>query len=200
MTPSDLKKNLAVVGSAEASEPKMEMFSQAARSAVRYADAMSWTAATAVGLALNDLTPELLSKRHEIGVITVSHHGPSQTIAAVAQAAAEGFSSPLRYPASNPGALAGVTCITHGLRGPTMNLTMPPAVGLPAAISLASSWIEKHNVPLVVLLASQRIGEGRFHAKCLLLGPVMAKSISPDMLSEIDLDWVASCADTTRVR
>jgi hypothetical protein len=49
-------------------------------------------------------------------------------------------------------------------------------------------------------LASQRIGEGRFHAKCLLLGPVMAKSISPDMLSEIDLDWVASCADTTRVR
>ena len=44
-----------------------------------------------------------------MGVLVTSPRGPVETIEAVAQAAREGFSSPLRYPASNPGSLAGVT-------------------------------------------------------------------------------------------
>jgi hypothetical protein len=195
MTLHDSIQNLAVLGKTQANEPQMLLFRPAARSAVRYADAMSWTAATAVGIALGALGADVEPLRHTAGVITISHNGPAQTIAAVAEASAAGSSSPLRYPASNPGALAGVICIAHGLRGPTMNLTMPGKLGLPIGLSLAASWIGNHGTPLVVLVVSQSIGDGKFLARCVLLGANAIAEVAgakKKALSQMDISWLTS--------
>jgi hypothetical protein len=160
---------MIVVTKAEAAEPQMALFSPSARNAVRYADPLSWTATTAVGQALSNLKDAIGHIRNSIGLITISEHGPAQTIAAVAEASAAGFSSPMRYPASNPGALAGVICITHELRGPSLNIVMPPVLAIPVGATLAGAWIDHHHVPLVVLLASTCVGSGKYLARCLLL-------------------------------
>jgi hypothetical protein len=180
--------NLIVVGKAEAAEPQMDLFSAAARSVVRYADPLCWTAATAVARLLAAAPDAGKPIRHSTGLITISPHGPAQTIAAVAEASAAGFSSPLRYPASNPGALAGIICITHDLRGPTLNFVTPASIALPAAAILAQSWISNHALPRVVMLVSGRVDRTKFPARCLLLAPGRdGEILSPDHLA-----WLAA--------
>jgi hypothetical protein len=76
----------------------------------------------------------------------------------------------MRYPASNPGSLAGVTCIALGLRGPTLVLTMPPAEGAPVGLLLGGRWIERGDVPLVLVGACWERSPGKPRARCLLLG------------------------------
>ncbi|HUB25914.1 MAG TPA: hypothetical protein VL992_10835 [Tepidisphaeraceae bacterium] len=180
--------NLVIAGRAEAADPQMDLFSAAARSAVRYADPLCWTAATAVARALRGLNDCGRQKRHATGVITISPHGPAQTIAAVAEASAAGSSSPLRYPASNPGALAGIVCIMHDLRGPTLNFVTPAAVALPPAAGLAESWIAHHGLPLVVILVSGRVDRSKYPARCLLLAADQpGEPMNPDHLA-----WLAA--------
>jgi hypothetical protein len=181
-----------VIAKSEAAESRMSLFSAAARSAVRYADPMSWTAATAVGQALANLNGAVADLRRSIGVITLSEHGPAQAIAAVAEASAAGFSSPMRYPAANPGSLAGVVCITHELRGPTMNFTMPPALAIPAASALAGAWIERRRVPLLVLLASTRIAADKYLARCLLLADHPFDRKPADPMTAAHANWLTS--------
>ena len=156
---------IVVAARGEASEPVMSCFAAAVRNAVRYADPISWTGATAAALALKELGEAIGPMRAAIGVIAMSNDGPAQAIAAVAEASAAGFSSPLKYPAANPGSLAGVTCITQELHGPTMNLTMPVEVAIPVGLMLARGWVERGVCPLVVLVAARR---GR--ARCLVVG------------------------------
>jgi hypothetical protein len=182
---------MIVVARAEAAEPRMDLFGPAVRNAVRYADPMSWTAATAVGLALANLKDAIAEMRHSIGLITICQHGPAQTIAAVAEASAAGFSSPMRYPAANPGSLAGVICITHELRGPTINLVMPPAFAIAAGAALASAWIERRGVPLLVLLTSASAGNGKYLARCLLLAPRAFIGSKSDPMVPVHLEWLA---------
>lgn len=161
-------KNMTIVAQAEAAEPDMKLFTPAARTAVRYSDPLAWTAATAVGLALRAIGQPNETVRNETGLITIGAFGPALTIAAVAEAATEGFSSPLRYPASNPGALAGVVCIVHGLRGPSLNFVTPPKSALPAATALAHRWIDR-GLPLAVLLVSRRVDRNHYPARCVVL-------------------------------
>jgi hypothetical protein len=182
---------MIVVGKAESTEPRMALFSPSARSAVRYADPLSWTAATAVGQALSNLKDAIGDVRHSVGLITVSEHGPAQTIAAVAEASAAGFSSPMRYPATNPGALAGVICITHGLRGPSLNFIMPPATSIPICTTLAGAWIDRQRVPLVVLLAAKRIEDGKYLARCLLLASQPFDGSTTDPVTTDHSKWLA---------
>jgi hypothetical protein len=182
---------MIVVAKAEAAEPQMALFSPSARNAVRYADPLSWTAATAVGQALSNLKDAIGHIRHSIGLITISEHGPAQTIAAVAEASAAGFSSPMRYPASNPGALAGVICITHELRGPSLNIVMPPAMAIPICAALAGSWIDRHHVPLVILLASTCVGSGKYLARCVLLASRAFDASKADPMTSDYSKWLA---------
>lgn len=187
-----MNSTLFIVGRAESAEPQMHLFTPAARSVVRYADPLSWTAATAVALAFGATQDQFRSVRNEAGLITISPDGPAQTIAALAQSSADGFSSPLRYPAAGPGALAGVVCIMQELRGPTMNLTMPPALALPAATTLAEAWIANHQTPLVALLTSRRIAEGKYLARCVLLTPSAMESASNAIFSANECAWLSS--------
>ncbi len=156
---------IVVAARGEASEPVMSCFAAAVRNAVRYADPISWMGATAAAMALKELGEKIGAMRDSIGVIAMSNDGPAQAIAAVAEASGAGFSSPLKYPAANPGSLAGVTCITQGLHGPTMNLVMPLEGAIGVGVGLARGWVERGVCPLVVLVAARRD-----RARCLVVG------------------------------
>ena len=178
---------MVVAAKGEASEPVMSCFSAAVRNAVRYADPISWTGATAVAKALENLREIAAPMRESIGVVAMSNDGPAQAIAAVAEASAAGFSSPMRYPAANPGSLAGVTCITQDLHGPTMNLTMPVDAAIAPAAKLAEAWIGRGLAPAVILLACRRVGAEKHQARCLVLA---SEKFEGEELSASHLEWL----------
>lgn len=134
---------LSVLGAGSASCPQPELFSPQARATVRYADPAAWITAAAVARAIaeaGELPSEWL---HQTGLVVVSDQGPQAAMAQVQAAAATGFSSPLRYSASNPGSLVGVACIAFGFRGPTLYLAMRPEDGVPVALNLCSGWLAR---------------------------------------------------------
>jgi hypothetical protein len=152
--------------------------------------------ATAAARAMAGARDAVAAAGEGVGVLVTSPRGPVETIAAVAQAAREGFSSPLRYPASNPGSLAGVTCIALGLRGPTLVLTMPPADGAAVGLVLGGRWIERGDVPLAVVAACWERSPGRPTARCVLLG----RAAKPDEGGSLDRSrdgaWLAGEVST----
>jgi hypothetical protein len=180
---------LTVVAQADAEEVQQNLFVPPVRAAVRYADPFAWLAATALARALahvNNWTPHV---QHATGLIAVSEQAPADAICAIAQAATEGFSSPLRYPAANPGSFAGVSCIAHGLRGPTMNLTMPPHLGVPVALRLANSWLIRQGLLMAAVTTCGQIESGKNFARCLLLTARKNDDLEP--LTATHLDWLA---------
>ncbi len=128
---------MAILGAGEAESHQPDLFEARARTAVRFADPAAWITATAVARAVSASSYSLLLPLHEVGVVVVSDQGPEATMAEVCAAAKTGFSSPLRYAASSPGSLAGVSCIAFGFRGPTLNLTMSIEAGIPTLCKCA---------------------------------------------------------------
>ena len=106
----------------EALRLQKDLFDRQTLGAVRYADPAAWVLATATARALRRKKGEVSAAKDRIGVVVVSSHGPIETLRRVAEDARSGFASPLRYPASNPGSVAGVSSILFGLQGPTLNL------------------------------------------------------------------------------
>jgi hypothetical protein len=183
--------DLSILARGEADELERELFDRRALATVRYADPAAWTVATAAARAIAAAREAVTAAGDAIGVLVTSPRGPVETIAAVAQAAREGFSSPLRYPASNPGSLAGVTCIALGLRGPTLMLTMPPLEGAPLGLLLGGRWIERGDVPLVVVAACRERSPGKHTARCLLLGRAAAGADGGSIDRARDGAWLA---------
>src|SRR5262249_52275213 len=72
-------------------------------------------------------------------------------MAAMCEATKSGSSSPIRYPASNAGSLAGLTAIALGFRGPTLMLTLPAARGVPVGLLLAEAWLSREVVAFVAV-------------------------------------------------
>jgi hypothetical protein len=186
--------DLSILARGEADELERELFEKRALATVRYADPAAWTVATATARAFAAARSEVTAAGDAIGVLVTSARGPVETIAAVAQAAREGFSSPLRYPASNPGSLAGVTCIALGLRGPTLMLTMPPAEGAPLGLLLGGRWIERGDVPIVVVATCRERSPGKHTARCLLLGRAREPSATGSLDRLRDGAWLAGAA------
>lgn len=124
-----------------------------ALAAIRYADPASWSVATAVARAV-DASDPVHAAHDRTGVVVVSAEGPVEAMAAMCEASRSGSSSPIRYPASNAGSLAGLTSIAFGFRGPTLMLTLPPARGVPVALLLAEAWLRRGVVSFVVVAAS----------------------------------------------
>jgi hypothetical protein len=142
---------ILVAGLGEADTPQMDLFSTGARSTIRYADPAAWITATSISRALQAAGDRPDVSPHKVGLIVISDVGPGETMQTVAEAALDGFSSPLRYPAANPGSLVGVSCIAFGFRGPTLNLTTPPADAVPLSIKIAAGWLARHVVQRVVV-------------------------------------------------
>jgi len=154
-------RNCVVAGRGEAAEPEKELFDRRIITTVRYADPAAWSIATAVARALAPVRERVVAARDRVAVVAVCEHGPAATVADLAEATRQGFTSALRYPAGNPGSLAGVTCIAFGFRGPTLSLLMAPDTGVSAGIFMAERWIHKGVVSYVVLAACGRVGNRR---------------------------------------
>lgn len=189
--PGGLIDTIVVVSRGEAVEERREAIDPQARTTIRYADPAAWITASAAAEALAPVREAVDAVRHEIGVLTLSQDGPAATMAVVGEAAAAGFSSPLRYPAANPGSLAGVLCIAFGLRGPALNLTMPPADAVPLALQAASGWLERQAMPLLLVAACSRVAQGH-RARCLLLSLRDDARWAARPLSNTEAAWLAA--------
>jgi hypothetical protein len=145
---------------------------------VRFADPAAWATALATlrALAMSGVPWETWSD--EIGVISVSADGPRQVILQVAHAALGGSMSALRFPAASPGTLAGLTCIVGGLRGPTLNFTLPPIQGVPVGLAQIDRWLEAGVIKAGVIAACAHGREGPV-ARCAILvrGPLSQRQI-----------------------
>jgi hypothetical protein len=181
-----VRATVQVAARAEADAPQLDLLGQAARASVRYADPAAWTTATAVARLLATGPAPVASIREHVGIVVVSDDGPQLTMNVVAEAARSGYASPLRYPAANPGSLAGVSSIAHRLRGPTLVLIVPPQRGVLPALALSGSWLRKQQVPAVIVAAHARLASGGHLARALLLSAADGAA-----LTEQDLAWIS---------
>lgn len=160
---------LVVAGSGQSNSALAGMFEARTRATVRYADPAAWITATAVGRALSDFGDRLTASQHEVGVVVVSDQGPNAAMSEVQAGASTGFSSPLRYAASNPGSLVAVVCIAFGFRGPTLNLMMRPENGVPVALQLCAGWLRRRSARWMVLATFRADSAGTGFSRAILL-------------------------------
>jgi hypothetical protein len=175
---------LFVAGRGEATEAKRARFDAPAIVAIRYADPASWLTANAVANAMDPVREAVLAAHDRTGIVVTSAEGPVEAMAAMHEAALAGSSSPIRFPASNAGSLAGIPSIAFGFRGPTLMLTLPPDRGVPVGLLLAEAWLGRGVVSFVAVAACRR-GE----ARCLILttepvGRPLDRERDPAWLSE----------------
>jgi hypothetical protein len=187
---------VVVAGSGEASSLQPDLFEARTRATVRYADPAAWITAAAVAQALAELRDLLTVSLHEVGVIVVSDQGPTHTMAEVNATTATGFSSPLRYAASSPGSLAGVTCIAFGFRGPTLNFTMLPDNGVPVALKLCTGWLTR-RVARYMVLATFRAADHTtgFSRAVLLAHPELSGGLGNLLTLSSVSDWLIQIGD-----
>ena len=182
---------LMVAGSGESGSSHRDLFEARVRATVRYADPAAWTTASAVSVALAG-SAELLAKwRHEIGMIAISDQGPGGTMAEVQAEGNKGFSLPMHYAAANPGTLVGVPCIAFGLRGPTMNLTMPAQGGIPVALTLCAGWLARKAAKLIVVATCTTSSSGSMMSRAVLLAPPEFSRLGTP-LTESVITWLAA--------
>jgi hypothetical protein len=160
---------LHVAGRGESADADRKRFDAPAIKAIRYADPAAWVAAAAVADALRPVHAAVVAAHDRAAVVAISADGPVEAMAGMCEASREGASSPIRFPASNAGSLAGLTSIALSFRGPTLMLTLPPDRGVPVGLLLAGAWIGRGVVSFVALTACGR-REGRPFSRCLLLG------------------------------
>lgn len=160
---------LVVAGRGEAVEARRSRFDAPALTAIRYADPAAWITATAVANAIDPIRDAVAAAHDRVGVVVTSAEGPVEAMAAMHEASQGGSSSPIRFPASNAGSLAGLTSIAFGLRGPTLMLTLPADRGVPVGLLLADGWLRRGVVSFVAVASCGRV-DGRPVARCLVLG------------------------------
>ena len=161
--------SLRIAGRGEALESKRSRFDAPALTAIRYADPASWIMATAVANAVDPVKEAVLAAHDRTGVVAISADGPVEAMAAMCEASRGGSSSPIRFPASNAGSLAGLTSIALSLRGPTLMLTLPPDRGVPVGLLLARAWLSRGVVSFVAVSTCVR-RDDKPVARCLLVG------------------------------
>ncbi|MGW4384127.1 beta-ketoacyl synthase N-terminal-like domain-containing protein [Kitasatospora sp. NPDC004531] len=140
-----------------------------------YADPLAWLVAATVEELLLAAPAEPALEPDEVGVIVVSSARSLPTARPIAESTARGRVSPLRFAGGNPGILAGLSCIQHGFRGPSMVLTAAdPADPAPsdAALALAASWLAGGQARHVVCVRhAQAPEDGPHTVAAVLLGP-----------------------------
>ena len=140
-----IMNTIMVLDRGEAEQPDMTLFDRGVLRTVRYADPVAWTTATAIAHAVAAHAGPMRESRNRVAVFVASTQGPAESIASVAAGTRDGFPSPLRYPAANPGSLVGVTCIAFGFRGPTLNLLAPPDRSVWLGLLMAGHWLNNHT-------------------------------------------------------
>lgn len=185
---------LAVIGTGEATVWERDLFDPSVRTVIRYADPAAWITATAVARSLAPIHDSVVALRNQIGLIVISQQGPAETISEVAAAARSNLSSPLRYPAANPGSMVGVSCIALGLHGPTLNLTMPLEPGIAVALSVVEGWVRSNAASVVMLATCGADASQSPVARCHALAGADFAMPSKRPLRQRDVAWL--CAPT----
>jgi len=183
---------LVIAGAGKADSPRPDLFEAQTRATIRYADPAAWIVAAAIANATARSMELFAKSAHEVGVITVSDQGPASSMTEVNAATSKGFSSPIRYAASNPGSFAGVACIAFGFRGPTLNLIMPPQDGVPVALKLCAGWLTRRVARWMVLATHRVIGGGTSIGRSMILG---CQDLSPGIgkpFTQDDAEWLVN--------
>ncbi|MFJ2440507.1 beta-ketoacyl synthase N-terminal-like domain-containing protein [Streptomyces sp. NPDC087658] len=156
-----------------------------------YADPVAWLIVSAAEEALAACREEALAEPDEVAVLVTSEGGALPTHRRIARDTLRGRVSPLRFAGSNPGILAGLTCITLGLRGPSLVLEAPSDEAADTALTVAGDWLRTGRARYVLWAAYRRDGDshtagcavlraggpddrgvdGTGHARKLLTGP-----------------------------
>ncbi|MCK7624963.1 polyketide synthase [Streptomyces sp. RS10V-4] len=124
-----------------------------------FADPVAWLMTEAVARAAADCDTDLTAAGDHVGLIAISDLCTMDTMRTIARATPRGRLSPLKFAGANPGSVAGLPCIRHGFRGPTLALAMPPAPALPAALAMAEGWIARGSARHVLIAAHRRDGD-----------------------------------------
>jgi len=157
-----------VAGRGEALVPERRRFDAPALASVRYADPAAWIVASSVANAADPMKEAFAAAHDRTGVVAIGADGPTEAMAAMNEASRALSSSPIRYPASNAGSLAGLASIALGLRGPTLVLTLPPDRGVPVGLLVADAWLRRGVVSFMAVATCREAG-GRPVGRCLLL-------------------------------
>ncbi|MFV2010012.1 MULTISPECIES: beta-ketoacyl synthase N-terminal-like domain-containing protein [unclassified Micromonospora] len=126
------------------------------RTASGYADPVAWLVADTVAEALRDAGRVVVGSGRDTGVLAVSEYATRPTMGLVAAGAGRGRVSPMRFAAANPGSIAGLACIEHRLRGPSLMLSMPPGAARPVATALLCGWLSSGACQYAVLSEHER--------------------------------------------
>jgi len=108
---------------------------------------------------------------HHTGMIVASDECSLSTIRELAHTAAQGAISPLRFAGASPSIVAGLPALQHGIRGPTLSLTMPPEHASSAILAMINYWIRYGNIVAVIAIAHYKQGERRHLFKGLIATP-----------------------------
>lgn len=191
---------VTVSGQGEARGPESGRFDSKQRQAVRYADPAAWTVAAAVDCAVAGAKDEIAVALQDAAIIVISDEGPQETMASIVEAWKAGYSSPLRYPAANPGSLAGVPSILLGFRGPTLNLATRPKLAVPVGLLVAANWLHRRAARYVALAAFGRPSPDALLARCQLLQLSAGADKTPGKLQsdhqlEPNAAWLSAVSD-----
>lgn len=134
-----------------------------------FADPVAWL----VSAAVEKCAHLVAGAPDRVGVIAVSEFATLVTMRAIARTASKGRMSPLRFAGANPGALAGLTCLRWGFRGPAMTLSMNPVDGVDTALVLANGLLSSGAAEHMVLATHTVAGEHTAHCVvvCRPVGP-----------------------------
>lgn len=157
---------LPVLASAEVRTADPDEYSR--NSPSHYADAVAWLAVEAARRALA-AAPEVLDARERTAVLAVSEHCTLATMHGIARRMRKGQLSPMQFSGANPGLLAGAVCMEWRFKGPSLVLTMPPALGADTALRVARGWLRDGQADFV-LVTSHRLRDAEHIAECRVLG------------------------------
>jgi hypothetical protein len=147
-----------------------DLVAEGRRTASFYADPAAWLVVSAVEAALAEAPEAVRRETAEIGALAVSDHGTRHTMRSVADSAARGRVSPLRFAGANPGSLAGLLCITLGFRGPSLLVCMPPERARAVVALIAAGWLATGQCRYVAV-AEHTVNGAHHTAVGRILGP-----------------------------
>jgi len=142
-----------------------------------YATPVAWAAAHFIQLLIED---EGGIVAHHTGMIAASDECSLSTIRELSRTAAQGTISPLRFAGANPSIVAGLPALQHGIRGPTLSLTMPPEHASSVILAMINYWIRYGNIVSVIAIAHYQQGEHRHLFKGLI-----ARSASDELRRQV---------------
>ncbi|MEU2872235.1 polyketide synthase [Streptomyces olivoreticuli] len=133
-----------------------------------YADPAAWLVAETVDRALADCAEPVLDAADDTGIVVMSAAGSERTMRAIARSVPRSRVSPLRFAGANPGVLAGLSALRHGLRGPSLLLAMHPDAATPVAFTVIDGWFAGGQARHVLLAGLEPTADGQL-CRCLVL-------------------------------